>query len=136
MTTNVRTEMEALIAAIATAIKADRADIASLQSDVSELEGGGLSQQDVEDLISTAIDNLLDGAPEALDTLKEIADALDGQDSSVQTLLDAIGKRLSFGEAQSLTTGQMTQAQTNAGLGNWAGAVYTLTQIFNNALAS
>ena len=137
MSTNVRTETEALIAAIAAAIKADRAAIAALEKAIDDLEltGGGISETDVKALIKAAIDDLVDGAPEALDTLKEIADMLEGQDTAISGLLAAISNRVSYADPQILTALQMTQAQTNIGLGDWAGATSTLSQIFNAALA-
>jgi len=136
MSTNVRTETEALIAAIAAAIKADRAAIAALEKAIDDLEltGGGISETDVKALIKSAIDDLVDGAPEALDTLKEIADILEGQDTAISGLFTAISNRVSYAGPQSLTAPQMTQAQSNIGLGDWAGATSTLSQIFNAAL--
>ncbi|MCL2076354.1 MAG: hypothetical protein FWH15_07960, partial [Betaproteobacteria bacterium] len=104
MSTNVRTEMESLIATVAAAIKTDRATVAALSATVSGLEtSGGVSQSTVETLISTAIANLVNGAPEALDTLKEIADELEGQNSAVDAMLTAIANRVSFADVQSLT---------------------------------
>lgn len=50
----------------------------------------GINKEEVEKTVSDAIDNLIDGAPEALDTLKELADALDNDASAVTTITNNI----------------------------------------------
>lgn len=50
----------------------------------------GVNKEEVEKTVSDAIDNLIDGAPEALDTLKELADALDNDTSAVSTITKKI----------------------------------------------
>ena len=65
--------------------------------------------------VNTAISNLVNAAPTALDTLKELADAL-GDDANFATTVNvALGNRLRFDAAQTLTAGQQTQGQTNLG---------------------
>lgn len=48
------------------------------------------SSKKTSDQIKAAIDGLVDGAPEALDTLKELADALDESGDSVAALVSQI----------------------------------------------
>lgn len=68
--------------------------------------------------ISAAISALIDGAPTALDTLKEIADMLSDQDSAVSGLITAVGNRIRFDAAQTLTGPQQLQACENIGVGD------------------
>jgi hypothetical protein len=75
--------------------------------------------------LDAAINALVNGAPTALDTLKELADALADQDSTVGALTTAIGNRVRYDAAQTLTSTQLTTAQQNIGLGNleaWSAA--------------
>jgi hypothetical protein len=60
---------------------------------------------------------LLNGAGAAYDTFSEIQGLLTGQDNAVTALTTAIGNRLRFDAAQTLTSGQITQACANIGLG-------------------
>lgn len=64
-------------------------------------------------LIQSAVANILDGAPEALDTLKEVAAELGNQDSAMQTLLANQANRVRFDAAQTLTAEQALQARQN-----------------------
>jgi len=59
--------------------------------------------------------SILNGAPAAFDTLLEIADQLASDKQALSALLDAIGKRVSFDQAQILTTAQKLQAISNIG---------------------
>ncbi len=95
------------------------------------LEGGGAaiddeattdattwSSEKIAGEISVAIDALINGAPGALDTLKELADALTDQDDAVSGLVTAVGNRVRFDAAQSLSGGEQAQACANIGVGN------------------
>jgi hypothetical protein len=68
--------------------------------------------------IDEAIDTLVGSAPAALDTLKELADELTGQSSSVENLLTAVSNRVRFDAAQTLTSTQAAQACANIGIGD------------------
>lgn len=68
--------------------------------------------------IQTAIDDLVGGAPEALDTLNELAEALGNDENLVQTMITQINNRVRFDELQVLTTEQQLTACTNIGVGN------------------
>lgn len=68
--------------------------------------------------ISASISALVNGAPEALDTLKELADLLSSNDSAITSLVTAVSNRVRFDAAQTLTTEQQAQACTNIGIGN------------------
>ena len=63
--------------------------------------------------VSAAIAALVDGAPTALDTLNEIAQALAGEQATINDILTALGNRVRVDAAQSLTSGQQAQARSN-----------------------
>jgi hypothetical protein len=54
----------------------------------------------------------------AYDTLQEIEAKLGSDDTALANLLTAVGNRVSFADAQSLTAAQQLQACTNLGLGD------------------
>lgn len=58
-----------------------------------------------------------ENVPEALDTLKEIADKLNGDASIVAGISTALNNRVRFDEDQALTAEQKTKACTNIGIG-------------------
>ena len=71
--------------------------------------------------VTTAISNLVDSAPAALDTLNELAAAL-GDDASFSTTMStALGNRLRIDvNNQSLSSTELANARTNLGLGSAA----------------
>lgn len=72
--------------------------------------------------ISTAVANLVVTSPAALDTLKELADAIGDDPNYAATTATALGNRVRVDAAQSFTAGQQTQGQANLG-------VYSTAQI-------
>lgn len=135
------TQISDVVTAIGTAIKTTRASIGSLASlattaksdlvsAINELEGSIAgagatindtttstssvwSSQKTSDSITAATTAILNGAPAALDTLKELADAIGDDASYAASVTTALGNRLQFDAAQTLTSGQKTQGQTN-----------------------
>jgi hypothetical protein len=71
------------------------------------------SSQHTSDSIQAAVTNLVNGAPTALDTLKELADAIASDESSIGSILTGLDNRLRFDAAQTLTTTQQAQGQAN-----------------------
>lgn len=71
------------------------------------------STSEVASAISSAVADLVDGAPGALDTLKEFADALGGDENFATTISTALGNRLRFDAAQTLSGAQQSQGQAN-----------------------
>lgn len=65
--------------------------------------------------ISAALAGVLDSAPAALDTLNELAAALGDDANFAATTSAALGNRVRYDAAQSLTTPQKTQALANIG---------------------
>lgn len=68
--------------------------------------------------ITAAVNAAIDGAPGALDTLNELAAALGDDASFSTTVTTALGNRLRYDAAQSLTTPQQLQACQNIGVGD------------------
>lgn len=90
------------------------------------------SADKISDLIAAAVSGILGGASAAYDTLLEIQNLLGGQDTSLSNLLTAVGNRLRFDAAQTLSAGQKTQACANLGIGE---PDTDYVAIFNAALA-
>jgi hypothetical protein len=70
-------------------------------------------------LIANAVTSILGGASAAYDTLVEIQGLLQGDASSISGLLTAVGNRVAFDAAQSLSDSQKLQACNNIGVGNY-----------------
>jgi capsid protein len=68
--------------------------------------------------ISAAVSALVAGAPTALDTLNELATAIASDESGIAGLVTAVGNRIRFDAAQSLTGPQQVQACQNIGVGD------------------
>lgn len=69
----------------------------------------------VDALIAAAVASLVNAAPSQLDTLKELSDALGGDQAFAATMAAALGNRLRFDAAQVLNGGQKSQALANLG---------------------
>lgn len=89
----------------------------------------GTDESAVNQLIDNKINALVDNAPEALNTLKEIAVKLQADESTATALASTVSKKVDFDSPQSLSTEQQKQAQENIGLGDLSSAdlvtVYT-----------
>lgn len=75
-------------------------------------------------------DDLLGGAGAAYDTFKELQDLIVGDESIVTALTQKVGEKVSYSEAQTLTTTQRKQACTNLGIGD---PEYDLVAAYNAA---
>lgn len=67
--------------------------------------------------IAAAVNGILGGASSAYDTLVEIQDILTAEDTAISGLLTAVSKRIRFDASQTLSSGEITQACTNIGIG-------------------
>ncbi|QXV74240.1 hypothetical protein [Rhizobium phage RHEph12] len=83
------------------------ADAASLVSTYSAAK--------IEDRLAEFRNAILGGASAAYDTLLEIQNFLQGEDSQIAALLTAVGNKVDFSAPQSLTNAQQTQARSNIG---------------------
>lgn len=68
--------------------------------------------------INTAISDLVNGSGSALDTLKELADALGNDANFAATIAEQMGKRVRVDESQMFTTAEQLTACTNIGIGD------------------
>lgn len=68
--------------------------------------------------IAAAVAALVNSAPGTLDTLKELADALTADSSTLSGLVTAVGNRVRFDAAQSLTDPEKITACQNLGIGD------------------
>ncbi len=59
---------------------------------------------------------ILDGSPTALDTLKELSEALNNDPNFGTTLAKKLNNKVDFAKAQSLTQAQKKQARENIGI--------------------
>ena len=70
--------------------------------------------------INAAVTALVNSSPAALDTLKELSDALGGDASFAATMTTALGNRVRYDAVQTLTGPQQAQARSNIGASNVA----------------
>ena len=76
------------------------------------------SSTKIKESITTAISELVNGSDGALDTLKELADALGNDANFAATLAEQMGKRVRVDESQMFTTAEQLMACENIGIGN------------------
>ena len=93
------------------------------------------SSQKISTQITTAVNALIDGAPGTLDTLKELADALNKNKDAIAALQTLAAGHVKFDAVQALTSEQQKQARENIGaastvdVGTVASNVGTLTAL-------
>ena len=71
------------------------------------------STAEMNSAISAAVNGIVDGAPAAFDTLKEISDYLAANDTAVGGITTALANRVRVDASQSFTEPQKVQARTN-----------------------
>ena len=76
------------------------------------------SSTKIKESITTAISELVNGSGSALDTLKELANALGNDANFAATLAEQMGKRVRVDESQMFTTAERLTACTNIGIGD------------------
>lgn len=133
-----------LVERITTVVKAIGADIKALKGRVLVLENkpastGGVDESQVQSTvnakveesidtlkgelatlvtptITAEINKVVDGAPDAFNTLKEIADYIEQDKTGASAMTTSINNRLRFDEQQSLTEVQQTNVLNSLGL--------------------
>lgn len=98
---------------ISDSTSAGRALLTAADATAQRTALGVYSTADADSAISSAVAGLVDGAPGALDTLKELSDALGGDDNFATTISTALGNRLRFDATQTLSGPQQAQGQAN-----------------------
>lgn len=73
------------------------------------------SSQKINTAISTAVSDLINGAPGTLDTLKELADAITENQGAIEAMQTIAAGHVKYDGAQSLTNEQKDQARRNIG---------------------
>jgi len=111
---------------------ADSAALSAVINDATVNTSNAWSSQKISDEISTSISSLIDGAPGALDTLNELAAAINDDASFTTTITTALGFRLRVDAAQSFTSPQKLQGRTNLGV---IASVVDFAANFNAAVA-
>ena len=76
------------------------------------------SSHKIRESINTAISELVNGSGSALDTLKELANALGGDANFAATIAEQMGKRVRVDESQVFSTAEQLTACTNIGIGD------------------
>lgn len=85
---------------------------AKLAEMVTSVEGA-VTEETMNSAISTAIDNLIAGAPGTYDTLKEIADYIKAHEEVTTALNAAIGNKVDKIEGKGLSTNDYTTEEKN-----------------------
>lgn len=73
------------------------------------------SASKINSAITAAVNSLINGAPETLDTIKEVADAIAANQDAIAAIQAVAAGHVKYDGAQDLTAEQKTQARTNIG---------------------
>ena len=86
------------------------ARLTQLAADINTAVAGGLTESQVQTMIDTEVNALIDGAPETYNTLKEIATYIDEHEDVVTSLNEAIGNKVDKEDGKGLSTNDFTDA--------------------------
>jgi hypothetical protein len=90
------------------------------------------SSQKISDYTAAAVAALVDGAPGALDTLNELAAAINDDAAFTTTVMTALGLRVRVDASQSFTSPQQAQGRANIGI---VSSTVDFAAAFNTAIA-
>ncbi|WKT94548.1 hypothetical protein QYR01_10615 [Brucella anthropi] len=111
------TAIDAKIKAFETSFSNHKHKFAELEEKPTTLGGygitDGMTAEEVAQAIKTAVDDLINGSGAALDTLKELADALNNDPEFATTVGNALGVRVRVDAAQSFSLAQKAQGRGN-----------------------
>lgn len=113
LTTTAKTSLVAAINELKAAING-----ASGINDSTTSTSSTWSSSKIETSMNAAVAALVNGSAAALDTLKELADALGNDPNFATTITTALGNRVRVDAVQSFTAPQQLQGCTNLGIGN------------------
>lgn len=109
--------IDAKLKASETALSTHRHSFADLLDKPTTLEGygitDGMTAAEIAAAIKAAIDGVVNGSGAALDTLKELADALGNDPQFATTVSNALGVRVRVDAAQSFSLAQKAQGRGN-----------------------
>lgn len=112
LTTTAKTNLVAAINELKAGV--DAAGAAGI-NDTAASSSSTYSSTKINALVASAVAQLVNGSSEALDTLKELSDALGGDANFATTMTTSLGNRVRFDAVQSLTVAQKAQALANIG---------------------
>ncbi|QPA29263.1 hypothetical protein IR196_13730 [Brucella anthropi] len=111
------TAIDAKIKAFETSFSNHKHKFAELEEKPTTLGGygitDGMTAEEVAQAIKTAVDDLINGSGAALDTLKELADALGNDPEFATTVGNALGVRVRVDAAQAFTLAERAQGRSN-----------------------
>jgi hypothetical protein len=114
LTSLTTTEKTNLVGAI-NEVKASISGAGAVINDTTPSTSTVYSSTKTDSQISTAVAGVVNSAPTTLDTLNELATALGNDANFATTTATALGNRIRFDAAQTLTGPQVTQALSNIG---------------------
>jgi hypothetical protein len=114
LTTTTKTNLVAAINELKAGIDAATNGAAGI-NDTTVSATSTYSSTKINALVASAVAQLVNGSSAALDTLKELADALGGDANFATTMTTSLGNRVRFDAVQSLTVAQKAQALANIG---------------------
>lgn len=109
-------------------------DGTTVQAKIVELINS-IAQKATQSDINTAISNLVNGAPETLDTLNELAQALGNDANFATTIANQLGNKVDKVAGKGLSTEDFTTDLKNK-LNNLPSDVYSKTEVDNKITAS
>lgn len=88
-------------------------DLTAIIDDAKTVTTLTWSSSKINSAISQAVNDLISGAPETLDTLKELADAIEINKDAITALQEIASGHVKYDGAQTLTAEQKAQARSN-----------------------
>ena len=88
-------------------------DLTALIDDSKTATNLTWSSTKITSAITAAVTDLINGAPETLDTLKELADAIENNQDAISALQEIASGHVKYDGEQTLTTEQKAQARSN-----------------------
>lgn len=113
LSTTAQTSLVAAINEVKTTVDSMSTSLGATIDDSATNTSQTWSSSQINTAITDAINALVNGAPEAMDTLKELADAIEENGDAISALETIAAGHVRFNEAQSLTDEQKAQARTN-----------------------
>ena len=88
--------------------------LAAKLAEIINSTANGITEEEVDEKIAAAVSGIIDGAPEAYDTLKEVFDYIEKHEEAATALNNAIGNKVDKVEGKGLSTNDFTDAYKNA----------------------
>lgn len=129
LSTTVKTSLVAALNELATSIAAIGGS--TVIDDAAAGSATTFSSTKINNLIATAVADLVNNAPAALDTLNELATALNGNANFATDIATALGNRVRVDASQSFTAPEQQQARDNIGAAEAAGVATLVTNLGN-----